>query len=41
MFVAAYAAKYIDRFWIIIAVGMVYFICGVGRLFTPLKNRVL
>ena len=34
MFVAAYAAKYIDRFWIIIAVGLVYFICGVVRLFT-------
>jgi MFS family permease len=34
MFVAAYAAKYIDRFWIIIAVGAVYFICGVARPFT-------
>ncbi|MDO8526021.1 MAG: MFS transporter [Candidatus Omnitrophota bacterium] len=32
MFVAAYAAKYIDRFWIIIAVGLVYFICGAAKL---------
>jgi MFS family permease len=36
MFVAAYAAKYIDRFWIIIAVGSVYFICGGVRLVTSL-----
>ncbi len=34
MFVAAYAAKYIDRFWIIIAVGLVYFICGAAKLMT-------
>ena len=35
MFVAAYAAKFIDRFWIIITVGLVYFICGVVRLIMP------
>jgi DHA3 family macrolide efflux protein-like MFS transporter len=34
MFIAAYAAKYIDRFWIIIAVGVVYFVCGTVRMVT-------
>jgi len=33
MFLAAYAAKFIDRFWIIIAVGLVYFVCGIARPF--------
>ena len=28
MFVAAYAAKYIDRFWILISVGAIFSICG-------------
>jgi MFS family permease len=28
MFIAAYAAKYIDRFWILIAVGAIFSICG-------------
>lgn len=40
MFVAAYAAKIIDRFWIIIAVGLVYFICGVARLFTSSRTSL-
>jgi len=35
MFIAAYAAKFIDRFWIIIAVGVIYFICGAARLVMP------
>ena len=34
MFIAAYAAKFIDRFWIIIAVGLVYFVCGAAKLVT-------
>ncbi|MDD3906196.1 MAG: MFS transporter [Candidatus Omnitrophica bacterium] len=38
MFVAAYAAKFIDRFWIIISVGFVYFICGVVRLITSSRH---
>ena len=40
MFVAAYAAKIVDRFWIIIAVGLVYFICGVVRLFTSSRTSL-
>ena len=28
MFVAAYAAKYIERFWILIAVGFIFVLCG-------------
>ncbi|MFA5143337.1 MAG: MFS transporter [Candidatus Omnitrophota bacterium] len=35
MFIAAYAAKYIDGVWIIAAVGLVYFICGAVRLVMP------
>lgn len=38
MFIAAYAAKFVDRFWIIIAVGLVYFICGAARLITSLRS---
>jgi MFS family permease len=34
MFAAAYAAKCIDRFWILIAVGAVFAVCGlVGIIF--------
>ena len=28
MFLAAYAAKYIERFWILIAVGVIFVFCG-------------
>ena len=28
MFLAAYAAKYIERFWILIAVGAIFVLCG-------------
>ena len=28
MFLAAYAAKYIERFWILIAVGAIFILCG-------------
>jgi len=36
MFVAAYAAKFVDRFWILITVGAVFTLCGVvGILFKP------
>ena len=40
MFVAAYAAKYIDRLWIIVAVGVVYFVCGVTRLVTSSRSSL-
>lgn len=33
MFIAAYAAKFVDRFWILIAVGIVYFTCGLTAVF--------
>jgi MFS family permease len=33
MFVAAYAAKYVDRFWILIAVGAIFSICGLLGIF--------
>jgi MFS family permease len=29
MFVAAYAAKFVDRFWILVAVGAVFTVCGI------------
>lgn len=32
MFVAAYAAKFIDRFWVIIAVGAIFTACGTAGL---------
>jgi len=28
MFLAAYAAKYVERFWILIAVGAIFAFCG-------------
>jgi MFS family permease len=28
MFIAAYAAKYVDRFWILVAVGAIFSVCG-------------
>ncbi|MDP3790544.1 MAG: MFS transporter [Candidatus Omnitrophota bacterium] len=37
MFMAAYAAKYVDRFWILIAVGAIFAICGL--LGTVLKSK--
>lgn len=38
MFAAAYAAKYIDRFWILILVGVVFLICGFSGLVFKKKN---
>jgi MFS family permease len=36
MFIAAYAAKYVDRFWILIAVGAIFAVCGlIGILLKP------
>lgn len=40
MFVAAYAAKFVDRFWIIIAVGTVYFLCGAAKLVTSSRSAL-
>jgi MFS family permease len=39
MFVAAYAAKFIDRFWILVAVGMVFSLCGIGGILSASKGR--
>ena len=33
MFLAAYAAKYIDRFWIVVAVGALFSVCGFAGSF--------
>jgi MFS family permease len=38
MFVAAYAAKFIDRFWIIIAVGVVFSLCGIAGIISASKR---
>jgi len=40
MFIAAYAAKFIDRFWILIAVGTVYLACGLTAVFKKEKQAV-
>jgi len=32
MFAAAYAAKYVDRFWILMAVGAIFSVCGLAGL---------
>jgi len=32
MFVAAYAANYVDRFWILIAVGAIFSVCGLAGM---------
>ena len=39
MFTAAYAAKYVDRFWILIAVGMIFSVCGLFGIVLRLKDR--
>jgi MFS family permease len=40
MFVAAYAARFIDRFWILIAVGAAFTVCGaVGMLIEATSER--
>ena len=44
MFVAAYAAKFIDRFWILVAVGTVFSVCGVvgvWKIATASKKNVI
>ena len=38
MFIAAYAAKYVDRFWIIVATGAVFSICGMAGVFSKAKG---
>jgi hypothetical protein len=32
MFVAAYAARHVGRFWILIAVGTVFSLCGIAGI---------
>lgn len=38
MFLAAYAAKYIDRSWILIAAGAVFSVCGIAGIILEAKN---
>lgn len=38
MFVAAYAAKFIDRFWIIASVGAVFSICGIAGIISASRR---
>ena len=40
MFVAAYLAKYIDRFWIITLVGTAFLLCGITGLISGRRNGV-
>jgi len=39
MFVAAYAAKYIDRFWIIVFTGAVFSLCGIAGILIEERRR--
>ena len=39
MFVAAYAAKFIGRFWILIIAGAIFVICGIGGILLDRKKR--
>jgi len=41
MFIAAYAAKYIDRFWILIAAGMLFSICGLMGFYPEAKRKAI
>jgi hypothetical protein len=42
MFAAAYAAKFVDRFWIIVAVGAAFALCGAaGILAASLRRRAI
>ena len=38
MFVAAYAARYIGRFWILMAVGTLFTLCGIAGIFSEKRN---
>lgn len=38
MFVAAYAANYVDRFWILIAVGAIFSVCGLAGMILRKKG---
>ena len=38
MFVAAYAAKFIDRFWILVAVGAVFSLRGIAGIVSASKR---
>ncbi len=39
MFLAAYAAKYIERFWIVIAVGALFSLCGLMGVLSKRMDR--
>lgn len=38
MFLAAFAAKYVDRMWILVAAGVVFSVCGIVGVFTEEKK---
>ncbi len=40
MLFAAYAAKYIDRFWIIVVTGVVFSVCGLAGMLIDERRRV-
>ncbi|MFH1190280.1 MAG: MFS transporter [Candidatus Omnitrophota bacterium] len=40
MFVAAYAAKFVDRFWILISVGAIFTVCGAAGIFIRPKGNI-
>ena len=39
MFLAAYAAKYTDRFWVLITAGSIFIICGIVGFYAQIKTR--
>ncbi len=39
MFIAAYAARYIDNMWILVAVGSVFAVCGLAGLISDILRR--
>lgn len=41
MFVAAIAARHIDRFWILIAAGVIFSVCGIAGVLSELKKGAI
>jgi len=37
MFLSAYAAKFVDRFWILVVVGSIFSICGIGGIISEAR----
>ena len=38
MFIAAYAAKFVERFWILVAVGTIFSLCGIAGISMKTKG---